>query len=105
MKYWIVLCCFSLFAYAMNEAEVQEEVVTHRNVEELSTLMQRAPAEYRHYYLEAIKAIVAEENAEKRARMLESFGQHRGFGNGNSGGSGGGKGGGGGGNGGGGKGK
>ena len=89
---------------AMGESDVEQEIASTRSVEVLSEKMQKAPKQYRHRYLEAIKAIVAEENEAKREAMMNSLtgngrgngqgGGGSGSGSGSGGGSGGGKGGG-----------
>ena len=105
MKALGVLVCMSLVLCAMDEVDVKMQIELTRNVEQLSTHMQKAPHEHRHLYVEAIKALVAEENEAKRAVMAEALEQQKGAekgnqgagsgGRGNGGGSGGGKGGGG----------
>lgn len=105
MKRFIVLFSVVCFLWAMDESEVDQEIASTRNVEDLSQKMQNAPKQYRHRYLEAIKAIVAQENEAKRDAMMHSLtgnargsgqggGSGSGAGSGSGGGSGGGKGGG-----------
>lgn len=97
MKRFIVFFSVVCFLWAMDESDVEQEIASTRNVEALSQKMQNAPKQYRHRYLEAIKAIVAQENEAKRDEMMHSLtGNARGSGSGSGsgGGSGGGKGGG-----------
>lgn len=102
MKSFIVLFAMVCLLGAMDESDVEQEIASTRNVAVLSQKMQNAPKQYRHRYLEAIKAIVAQENEAKRDEMMHSLtgnargsGQGSGSGSGSGGGSGGGKGGGG----------
>lgn len=105
MRWLLVVLVLCLGLEAMDEQEVEREIASTQSVEALSIQMEHAPKQYRHRYLEAIKAIVAEENEVKRDAMMRSLTGSRsgnGGGSGNNGGSsGGGKGGGGNGNGGG----
>ena len=106
MKRLIVIACMASLVFAMEERDVEQEIASTRSVEVLSEKMQKAPKQYRHRYLEAIKAIVAEENEAKREAMMNSLtgngrgngqgggGSGSGSGSGSGGGSGGGKGGG-----------
>ena len=104
MKRLIVIACMASLVFAMGESDVEQEIASTRSVEVLSEKMQKAPKQYRHRYLEAIKAIVAEENEAKREAMMNSLtgngrgngqgGGGSGSGSGSGGGSGGGKGGG-----------
>ena len=104
MKRLIVIACMASLLIAMGESDVEQEIASTRSVEGLSEKMQKAPKQYRHRYLEAIKAIVAEENEAKREAMMNSLtgngrgngqgGGGSGSGSGSGGGSGGGKGGG-----------
>ena len=104
MKRLLVIACMASLVFAMEERDVEQEIASTRSVEVLSEKMQKAPKQYRHRYLEAIKAIVAEENEAKREAMMNSLtgngrgngqgGGGSGSGSGSGGGSGGGKGGG-----------
>lgn len=104
MKRLIVIACMASLLVAMEESDVEQEIASTRSVEVLSEKMQKAPKQYRHRYLEAIKVIVAEENEAKREAMMHSLtgngrgngqgGGGSGSGSGSGGGSGGGKGGG-----------
>ncbi len=77
--------------WSMDETSVREEIAKSRSIEALSQQMQEAPKEYRHYYIEAIKRLVIEENELKQQEMMESLnGRGRGGrGNGGNGGGGG----------------
>ena len=109
MKRLVWVFGLSLSLWGMEEADVERDIALSKSVEALSAQMEQAPKQNRHRYLEAIKAIVSEENEAKRGAMMHSLTGSRGGGNGGaqgggSGGSGSGGGGGkGGGNGGGGK--
>ena len=99
MKWLMLVLSITLGLWAMDENDVTRDIMSTRNVEELSAKMQNAPKEYRHHYLEAIKTLVAEENEARRSERMNAL-TGRGGGNGSGGagsGSGGGSGGGGGG--------
>ena len=91
---WTVLVlCLGLGA--MDENAVEREIASTKSVEALSAQMEHAPKQYRHRYLEAIKAIVVQENEAKRDAMMHSLTGSRGGNGGGNGSSSGGKGGGG----------
>lgn len=98
MRGLALLLCALCFAWGMDEADVERDIAQTRSVEALSLKMHDVPKEYRHRYVEAIKALVAQENEEKRNAMLNSLtgkgrgGHGQGSGSGNSGGKGGGNG-------------
>lgn len=79
--------------WSMDETSIREEIAKSRSIEVLSQQMQEAPKEYRHYYIEAIKRLVVEENELKQQEMLESLRGRRGHGGRGNGGGGGGRGG------------
>jgi uncharacterized membrane protein YgcG len=102
MKWLMFFLSLSVSVWAMDESDVEREIATTRSVEALSQKMENAPKQYRHRYLEAIKALVVEENTAKREAMMQSLtGSGRGGGGNAGGGSGSGSGSGGGGKGGG----
>ena len=87
MKGLMFFLTLSVSVWAMDERDVEREIASTRSVEALSQKMEYAPKQYRHRYLDAIKALVVEENTAKREAMMHSLtGSGRGGGGGNAGG-------------------
>jgi len=87
MKWLLFFLTLSVSVLAMDESDVEKEIATTRSVEALSQKMENAPKQYRPRYLDAIKALVVEENIAKREAMMHSLtGSGRGGGGGNAGG-------------------
>ena len=95
-RFSMALMLYVSALFGMDEANFREEIAKNRSIEALSQQMQEAPKESRHYYIEAIKRLVIEENELKQHEMMESLNGRRGRGgkgNGGRGGNGGGRGG------------
>jgi len=87
MRWLLFFLSLSVSVWAMDESDVQREIEGTRSVEALSQKMEQAPKQYRNRYLDAIKALVVEENTAKREAMMHSLtGSGRGSGGGNAGG-------------------
>lgn len=92
-RFSMALMLYVSALFGMDETGLREEIAKSRSIEVLSQQMQEAPKEYRHYYIEAIKRLVVEENELKQQEMLESLRGRRGHGGRGNGGGGGGRGG------------
>lgn len=87
-RFSMALMLYVSALFGMDETGLREEIVKNRSIEALSQQMQEAPKEYRHYYIEAIKRLVIEENELKQHEMMESLNGRRGRGGRGSGGGG-----------------
>ena len=87
-RFSMALMLYVSALFGMDEANFREEIAKNRSIEALSQQMQEAPKEYRHYYIEAIKRLVIEENELKQHEMMESLNGRRGRGGRGSGGGG-----------------
>lgn len=70
MKYLVWLGWLTLELFALDENDVNHEIQNSQNMEELTTHMQRAPRQYRHRYIQAIKERARVENETKREQLL-----------------------------------
>ncbi len=87
-RFSMALMLYVSALFGMDETGLREEIAKSRSIEVLSQQMQEAPKEYRHYYIEAIKRLVIEENELKQHEMMESLNGRRGRGGRGSGGGG-----------------
>ena len=68
-----LIACFFLFLPLFGGDAVDEEIQTAPTIDDLTTRMNRAPKQYRHRYIQAIKERSAYEAQAKRKSTLEAL--------------------------------